>query len=171
MCEQLGSLEFSDPSVPRERLERKSISPQSSSFFQFFQVSHFFKNKSLFTEATYRTQDNHMSAMLQRTSKSEMGWITGTWSYRLFQDFRLFFFFFFLFPLQVEARLLWLDEDTFLLGCNKAARVRPNAKERTFAILEELILKLLSLAPAFRKGISKAGPGKTAPTIIRPPPS
>lgn len=92
MCEQLGSLEFSDPSVSWERLERKSISPHSSSFFQFFQVSHFFKNKSLFTEATYRTQDNHVSAMLQRTSKSEMGWITCTWSYGLFQDFRLFFF-------------------------------------------------------------------------------
>ena len=90
MCKQPSSLEFSDPSVSWERLERKSISPHSSSFFQFFQVSHFFKNKSLFTEATYRTQDNHVSAMLQRTSKSEMGWITCTWSYGLFQDFRLF---------------------------------------------------------------------------------
>lgn len=88
------------------------------------------------------------------------------WAFSGFQAF-----FFFPFPLRAEASLLWLDEDTFLLGCNKAARVRPNAKERTFAILEELILKLLSLAPAFRKGISKAGPGKTAPTIIRPQPS
>ena len=85
--------------------------------------------------------------------------------------FRISGFFFPPFPLRAEASLLWLDEDTFLLGCNKAARVKPNAKERTFAILEELILKLLSLAPAFRKGISKAGPGKTAPTIIRPQPS
>lgn len=42
------------------------------------------------------------------------------------------------------------------MGCNNAAGVRPYAEERTFAILEELILKLLSLALAFKKGISEA---------------
>lgn len=57
----------------------------------------------------------------------------------------------FLFLLWVERRPLRLDEGTFLLGSNNAAGVRPNAEERTFAILEELIPKPLSLAPAFRK--------------------
>lgn len=73
-----------------------------------------------------------------------------------------------LFPLWVETSLLCLDEDTFLLGCSNAAGVRLNAKEKTFAILEELILNLLSLAPAFRRGISEAGPGKTTAAIILP---
>lgn len=58
----------------------------------------------------------------------------------------------------MEARLLCLDEDTFLLGCNGAAAVRPDAEEGTSAVSEVLTPRLLSPAPAFRTGVLEAGP-------------